>query len=78
MEIHRNTRLDNTMITPNRIDEIKQASNDWPHWGNVQRFMTKEEIEETKTVWKTMNGNNSFMDALNKIGLCAIMDALND
>tara|TARA_R110002167_G_scaffold50826_1_gene147725 strand:+ start:1195 stop:1395 length:201 start_codon:yes stop_codon:yes gene_type:complete len=66
------------MITPNRIDEIKQASNDWPYWGNVQRFMTKEEIEETKTVWKTMNGNNSFMDALNKIGLCAIMDALND
>ena len=68
MEI-KNARLgDSVMITPSRIDEIKQSSNQWPHWDNVQRFMTKEEIEETMTVWKTMNGNNSFMDALNKIG----------
>ena len=68
MEI-KNARLgDSVMITPSRIDEIKQLSNQWPHWDNVQRFMTKEEIEETMTVWKTMNGNNSFMDALNKIG----------
>ena len=68
MEI-KNARLgDSMMITPSRIDEIKQLSNQWPHWDNVQRFMTKEEIEETMNVWKTMNGNNSFMDALNKIG----------
>jgi alkylhydroperoxidase/carboxymuconolactone decarboxylase family protein YurZ len=30
--------------------------------------MTKEEIEETMAVWKTMDGNASFIDALNKIG----------
>ena len=67
MEI-KNARLgDSMMITPSRIDEIKQLSNQWPHWGNVRRFMTKEEIDETLAVWKTMNGDNSFIDALWRI-----------
>lgn len=69
MEIHRSSKLgDSLMMTPSRVDEIKQSSNQWPHWDNVQRFMTKEEIEETMAVWKTMDGNSSFIDALNKIG----------
>ena len=67
MEI-KNARLgDSIVITPSRIDEVIKLSNQWPHWGNVKKFMTKKEINYTNTIWKTMNGNASFISALWRI-----------
>jgi hypothetical protein len=56
-------------IKPERAREILQQSNQFPYWGNTQKFMTNEEVDAVHAYWiETGNGNSSFNSTLEKIG----------
>ena len=54
-------------MTSTRAAEVMCQSSAWPHWGNLMKFMTPEEIEYTFDLWRTMPGYTCFADAVNRI-----------
>lgn len=57
-------------ISPERAQEIERQAAQWPFWGNVSRFMTREEEEQIQALWvaaSETNRNLSRASILNRI-----------
>lgn len=55
------------LMTRERAKEIITSQSQWPYWGNFQRFMTADEINDIRRYWETLPGNSSFASAIYRI-----------